>query len=108
MFSQNDIVLINFPYSDLTGIKLHPALILSNKDFNKNEDRICCLITSTLNAQGISITQNELSDGKLQLESGISPQRIFTVNKCIIQKRIETLNKVVYNKVIQQVESYLN
>ena len=30
MFEQKDIVLVPFPYSDLTGAKLRPALIISN------------------------------------------------------------------------------
>ena len=30
MYEQRDIILIPFPYSDLTGAKLRPALILSN------------------------------------------------------------------------------
>lgn len=31
MYDQRDIVLIPFPYSDLTGSKQRPALIVSNK-----------------------------------------------------------------------------
>lgn len=31
MYEQRDIVLVPFPYSDLTGAKQRPALIVSNE-----------------------------------------------------------------------------
>ena len=46
MYDQRDIVLVPFPYSDLTGSKQRPVLIISNNKINKTEDRICCLITT--------------------------------------------------------------
>jgi len=45
MFEQGNVILIPFPYSDLTGSKKRPALIISNSNL-KGEDKICCLITS--------------------------------------------------------------
>ena len=46
-FKQRDIILIPFPYSDLTQNKKRPAIILSNGGYNhNNEDIICCAITS--------------------------------------------------------------
>ncbi len=35
MYDQREIVLIPFPYSDLTGAKQRPALIISNQLINK-------------------------------------------------------------------------
>ena len=107
MFKQKDIVLMKFPYTDLTGMKLRPALIISNKKTNKDDDRICCLITSNPNAKGIAITHNELDEGKIHFDSLIKPQRLFTVHKSIIQKKIATLNKNTFNEVIKQIESCL-
>ena len=52
MYKQRDIVLIPFPYSDLSGAKQRPALIISNKNLSKSQDRMCCLITSTNTKDG--------------------------------------------------------
>jgi len=41
VYKQKDIVIIPFPYSDLTGSKQRPALIISNNKINKTQDRIC-------------------------------------------------------------------
>ena len=58
MYNQKDIVLIPFPYSDLTGSKKRPALVISNEKINKTEDRICCLITTNEYQNDILITKN--------------------------------------------------
>lgn len=47
IYEQKDIILVPFPYSDLTISKKRPALIISNKKINKMEDRICCLVTTS-------------------------------------------------------------
>ena len=39
---QRSIILVPFPFSDLTGAKKRPALVVSSSDFNiKNDDVIC-------------------------------------------------------------------
>ncbi|MEM4249233.1 MAG: type II toxin-antitoxin system PemK/MazF family toxin, partial [Candidatus Nitrosotenuis sp.] len=48
-FEQGDILLIAFPFSDLTKVKQRPVLVLSNKNHNySSNDFICCGITSNL------------------------------------------------------------
>ena len=59
MFNQKDIVLIPFPYSDLTGSKKRPALIVSNEKINKTQDRICCLVTTNQHKNDLKI-ENKL------------------------------------------------
>jgi mRNA interferase MazF len=45
MYERKDIILIPFPYPDLTESKKRPARIVSNSKL-KGNDFICCLITS--------------------------------------------------------------
>lgn len=87
MHKQGDIVLIPVPYSDLTSQKRRPVLILSNDIYNKlTEDLIVAAITSNIRG-----TQNEvvfdndnMVNGKLQKESCIRPDKIYTLSKSII------------------------
>ena len=107
MYNQKDIVLIPFPYSDLTGSKQRPALIISNEKLNKSEDRICCLITSSEPTEGIQITNNDYLEGKLPFKSWIKPYRIFTISSKIIKKKICTLNDDFHKNIIQSINEYI-
>ena len=92
---QRSIILIPFPYSDLSSEKKRPALVVSNSGFNqKNEDVICCLITSNPIDHGycISISNKDMESGYLEFDSKIKPYRPFTVSKKIIYKIFGKLN----------------
>ena len=45
-FQQRDIVLVHFPFTNLTQTKLRPALIISSSQVNKMADFVCVQITS--------------------------------------------------------------
>jgi mRNA interferase MazF len=46
---QGDIVLIRFPFTDLTATKVRPAMVISSEAFNKGQqDAIFLLITSNI------------------------------------------------------------
>ncbi len=108
MYSQRDIVLIPFPYSDLTGSKNRPALIISNSLLNKTEDKICCLVTSNFHKDNILIERGSFEEGKLPFKSWIKPHRIFTINNRIVKKRLCKVNKNFHQKVIAGVNKYLS
>jgi len=106
MFSQKDVVLIPFPYSDLTGVKKRPALILSNKLLQGN-DKICCLITSNPETLGLEIKKDFFDDGKLPFKSWIKPERLFTINVNIIKKKLCSINEDFHNIVIGKINDFL-
>jgi len=107
MYNQKDIVLIPFPYSDLTGSKKRPALVISNEKINKTEDRICCLITTNEYQNDILITKNSFESGDLPFKSFVRPHRIFTINEKIIIKKLCNINNKFHDKIIQEVNEFL-
>jgi mRNA interferase MazF len=92
---QRSVVLLPFPFTDLTSSKKRPALVISNAEFNKKSgDMICCLITSNPSVKdGIKIINKDMESGFLEFESTIKPYRLFTANKTIIYKVLGKLNK---------------
>ena len=106
-YNQRDIVLIPFPYSDLTGSKQRPALILSNSKLNVTPDRICCLITSNAPKDGIELRKAVFEEGKLPFQSWIKPHRLFTINEKIIQKKLATITPEFHDQVIERVNEYI-
>ena len=107
MYEQREIVLVPFPYTDLSISKLRPALIISNKKINNSEDRICCLITSNPTKEGILIEKNCFENEKLPFKSWIKLHRIFTVNSKIIQRSLCKINKKFYDKVLVGINEYI-
>lgn len=108
-YSQRDIVLIPFPYTDLTASKLRPALIMSNKRLETTNDRICCLITSNPSQKGgILIERKNLFKGDLKYKSWVKPYRIFTVDIRIIKKRLGTISISCFDRLLKEMYSYMN
>lgn len=107
MFDQKDVVLVPFPYSDLTGAKQRPALIVSNQTLNKTEDRICCLITSNNPRQGVPINAGDFKKGGLPFRSWVKPNRVFTVSQTVIRKKLCTVSDAFHDQIVAQINIYL-
>ena len=81
---KGDVVVVLFPFSDLSSAKKRPALVLATPD---GDDVILCQITSRLlsDRHAILIGDGDFSSGSLQQESNIRPARIFTADTRIVQ-----------------------
>lgn len=103
-----EIVLLPFPFSDQTGSKRRPALIISNDEFNKrSEDIIICAITSNRDTEyGITIKSEDWKDG-LYSESYIKPDNLLTIDKSLIIKRIGRLSTERFNEVILKIRGLI-
>lgn len=106
-YTQKDIVIIPFPYSDLTGSKQRPALIVSNQLINQTKDRICCLITSNFPKDGILIDEANFKTGSLPFKSWVKPYRIFTVDEDIIKKKLCVVNDKFFDNVILEINRFI-
>ncbi len=106
-FIKGDIVVIPFPFSDLSGSKKRPALVLANL---QGDDITLCQITSQQikDKYAIAIEYNDFKTNKLTVPSNIRPNRIFTADKEIIIKKAASLNEAVVNNVIQKIITILS
>lgn len=97
MYKEGSIVLVPFPFTDLSGNKVRPALILSSK---KNGDDITvCFISSqiskTRNLYEIKIAMKDSIDFKktgLKSDSIIKVVKIATLDKKVILGELGLLN----------------
>ena len=106
MYDQKEIVLVPFPYSDLSMVKKRPALIISNEKVNKSQDRICLLITRQPHKEDVPIEKN-LEEGNLQFESFIKPHRIFSIHERVIIKKLCKVNDALYDKIVLKLNDYV-
>lgn len=97
-----DIVLVPFPFTDQTGNKRRPALIISSDEFNReSQDIIALAITSYSNGEKyeVAITPEDWKNGNYS-ESHIKTWAVCTIDKELIIKKIGRLSVQKYNKAI--------
>ena len=89
-FVAGDIVVIPFPFSDLTATKKRPALVLQSLS---NDDLILCQITSKFKSDkySIAILHTDFAEGALPLQSFARPNRLFTADEMLILYKAGTL-----------------
>lgn len=86
-FVRGEVVVIPFPFSDLSATKRRPALVVADLP---GDDVILCQITSQPagNAFAIPLTDPDFATGSLQRPSMIRPERIFTADARIILRSV--------------------
>lgn len=101
-FIKGDVVVVPFPFSDLTQAKRRPALVVVDLE---GDDIILCQITSQLNKDNYSIivNENDFKEGNLKQISNIRPNRIFTADTSIILYKVGTLKRRVIDRVIDKI-----
>lgn len=106
-FVKGDVVIVPFPFSDLSSSKKRPALILINLH---GSDVILCQITSKMKSDGYSISLGvpDFETGSLLIESYIRPNRIFTAEKSIIQYKAGRVSEQKLNEVKKMVTDLIN
>ena len=97
MYSKGDIVVINFPFSDLINAKKRPMVVLADK----GEDIIGCAISSNPYSDGIPIENFE--EGGLPLKSKIKYWQIHTFLKELAIKKIAKISKTTHKELLEKI-----
>lgn len=87
-FGRASVVLVEFPFSDLSDKKLRPAVVLAQAN---RQDWFLCQITSNagIDAKAIRIKQADFAMGSLRQESFARPDKVFTGHETLIERRVE-------------------
>jgi len=101
-FVKGDVVVVPFPFSDLSTAKRRPALVVATLT---GDDVILCQITSraVTDSYAIPITDSDFSAGSLRRDSNVRPNRLFTADSRIILYRAGTLNPTKMKEVIAKI-----
>jgi len=99
-FTVGSVVLVTFPFSNLKGQKVRPALVLANVEFG---NLILCQITSKsyTSKTAISIKSEDFATGNLPVISYIRPDKLFTADETIIKDVVGKLNPTTKNKILK-------
>lgn len=99
---QKDIVLLPFPFSDMEGSKVRPALVVSNDCFNESSaDCIMVPLTSVIKPDVFSVilSQEDLSAGELLKKSRIKVDKVFSVEKELAIMRIGSISNEKFSEI---------
>lgn len=101
-FVRGDVVVVVFPFSDLTETKKRPALVIAEAG---TSDCILCQITSqaTKDARAISLKNADFQSGSLKRDSYIRPNRLFTASDKIILYKAAHLKPAKLNAVVDDI-----
>ena len=100
-----NVVVIKFPFSDLTSFKRRPALILRKI---AGEDFVFCEITANSyeKTEEVVIKRSDFLHGNLQKESFARFSKLFTGDSSIIEYQIGSLKEVKLNEVLEKVSAF--
>jgi len=101
-FVKGDVVVLPFPFSNLSKSKKRPALVVADL---QGDDVILCQITSEARVGDYSIVlaNDDFKSGSLNLTSMIRPNRLFTADRSIVLYTIGHLNESKIKEVEKEI-----
>jgi len=100
-FKKHDIILVNFPFSNLQKSKLRPSLVIKPLE---GKNTILCQITTR--KRGISkyeISLNRKScEGDIRFDSQVYIDMIFTLHESLVARKIGSIKD---EKVRNEIDS---
>jgi len=96
------VVLVPFPFSDLSQSKIRPALVLADAG---RGDWILCQITSKAYAdeRALRLQADDFAAGGLQVTSYIRQGKLFTAHEGLMIESVGQLRADKIREILQQV-----
>jgi mRNA interferase MazF len=100
------VVLVRFPFSDLSQTKLRPAVVLA--DVGRG-DWILCQVTSKPfgDSRAITLENASFSVGSLRVLSYARPGKLFTASQALIVSEVATLKSQSLKQIVDVVVDLL-
>jgi len=105
-FVRGDVVVVPFPFSNLSDSKRRPALVLSPLE---GDDLILCQITSRQlhDRYAVLLGDEDFASGSLRQLSNVRPNRIFTADRSLVLYRVGALKPAKLEEVIDKLINIL-
>ncbi len=106
MFDRGDLILVPFPFSDLSAAKRRPVLVLTAPD--TFGDFIALAVTSRPQPiHGLPILPTDLVAGNLPAPSWVRTDRIVTLNAGLVVKSVGRVADSLVASAVEQFCAYV-
>ncbi len=100
MLHAGEIVVLPFPFSDGSATKRRPAFVLTDED--ELGDFSALAITSrSINEDRYPLTQDDLADGNLPVESWIRTSKVYTLHDSLVVGLIGHVRESVRRQIVE-------
>ncbi|MDD9953839.1 MAG: type II toxin-antitoxin system PemK/MazF family toxin [Candidatus Woesearchaeota archaeon] len=99
---KGDIVLVTFPFSDLSETKLRPAVVVATPG---GSNTILCQITTKKRkntAYEVSLPRSDCN-GDIRFDSNIYVDMLFTLHQDLVQRKLGTIRKATKEKIAKKI-----
>lgn len=109
MYKFGTVVLVPFPFTDLSSTKVRPALVLSRAEPG-NADVVLCFITAQTHERGkrgchlIQSTHKHFKESGLKVDSLLRFDKLATLSKKLILGELGALHKELLQKAKKDFE----
>jgi mRNA-degrading endonuclease toxin of MazEF toxin-antitoxin module len=109
-YKRGDIVLVSFPFTDLSSSKRRPALVVSPDSFNQAmQDVVLAAITSQGAEEGaLTIEPGDCIDGMLPKKSVIKPAKLFTMHTTLVLKKLCAVGPEKLSGVLTEIRQFFS
>lgn len=101
-----DVVVLDFPFSDLSAIKRRPSLIIK---IPKGEDVIICQITAQSQEKSVEIPiqSTDFANKGLRRDSYVRIDKITSIKRTRIKYKVGSLKQGKFEEILNEVCSFL-
>lgn len=96
--AKGSVVLVPFPFSDLSQAKLRPAIVLAEAN---RGDWILCQVTSKAygDDRALSLTNADFEKGGLRMTSYARPGKLFTAHETLLVAEVGRLHAGAFERL---------
>jgi mRNA interferase MazF len=107
MFERGELLLVAFPFSDLSATKRRPVLALTTAD--RYGDFVGLPVTSRPHhTNAVPISSTDLTAGSLPLVSWVRTDRVVTLNSGLVVKSIGRVAGPVVHTAVRRLCDFLS
>ena len=104
--STGAVILVPFPFSDLTQSKLRPAVVLASAE---RGDWVLCQLTRNPygDVRAVALDQADFAAGGLRVVSDARPAKLFTAHESLFTMETGRLHRASLRRIINAVIAVL-